>query len=209
MNRSFWCHRVAIALSASTVLLTYPRVISAALTSLQLVDYATMPMSGSVAYPASGNAAYLSRVNFLADDPSNSDRMFVNDLNGPLYILDKQTKQFTTYLDFNGRSPAPGLFDRLYTSGGFAGGFVTFQFDPDYIHNGKFYTSHLEQGTSGSQVPDNTNFPGLNTSGYTPTTAVDQPGSNAYQTVIVEWTDTNVNNSTFEGTARAVADGRP
>ena len=29
-------------------------------------------------------------------------RFFANDLNGPLYILDKQSKRFTTYLDFNG-----------------------------------------------------------------------------------------------------------
>ena len=45
--------------------------------------------------------AQLARVNFLRDEPGGR-RFFVNDLNGPLYILDKQTKQFTTYLDFNG-----------------------------------------------------------------------------------------------------------
>ena len=174
----------------------------AQLTALRVEDYARPPVSGSTAYPGSGNAVYLARLNFMADNPANGNQFFVNDLNGPLYILDKTTKQFTKYLDFNGRGSAPGLFDRLYTSGGFAGGFVTFQFDPDYVHNGKFYTVHLEQGTSGSQVPSNANYPGLDTTGYTPTTSFDQPGSNNYQTVLVEWTDTNVNNSTFEGTGR-------
>ena len=173
---------------------------AAQLTSLRIEDYATAPMTGTV--NGASNAAYLARVNFMADDPADSNRFFINDLNGPLYILDKTTKSFTTYLNFNGRSPATGLFDRLYTQMGFAGGFVTFQFDPDYANNGKFYTSHLEQGATGSQVPDNSNFPGLNTTGYTATPSVDQPGSNAYQTVMVEWTDTNVNNSAFEGTAR-------
>jgi hypothetical protein len=177
----------------------------AQLTSLRVEDYAMAPMTGSTVYPAPSsnvNSAYLARVNFMADDPANSDRFFVNDLNGPLYVLDKTTKSFTTYLDFNGRSPATGLFDRLYTSAGFAGGFITFQFDPDYANNGKFYTVHLEQGTSGSQVPDNSNFPGLNTTGYTNTTAVNEPGNDSFNTVLVEWTDTNVNNSAFEGTAR-------
>jgi hypothetical protein len=173
---------------------------TAQLTALRVEDYATAPMTGSVS--GTSNAAYLARVNFMADDPADADRFFVNDLNGPLYILDKSTRQFTTYLNFNGRSLATGLYDRLYTNMGFAGGFITFQFDPDYANNGNFYTVHLEQGTSGSQVPDNTNFPGLNTTGYTATTAVDQPGNNAYQTVLVEWTDTNVANSTFEGTGR-------
>ncbi len=45
--------------------------------------------------------AQLARVNYLRDEPGGR-RFFVNDLNGPLYILDKQTKAFTTYLDFNG-----------------------------------------------------------------------------------------------------------
>lgn len=175
---------------------------SAQLTALRVEDYARPPVTGSTAYPGNGNAVYLARVNFMADNPANSNQFFVNDLNGPLYILDKTTKQFTKYLDFNGRGTAPGLFDRLYTTGGFAGGFITFQFDPDYVHNGKFYTVHLEQGTTGSQVPSNANYPGLNTTGYTPTTPFDQPGNNNYQTVLVEWTDTNVNNNTFQGTGR-------
>ena len=45
--------------------------------------------------------AQLARVNYLRDEPGGR-RFFVNDLNGPLYILDKQTKTFTKYLDFNG-----------------------------------------------------------------------------------------------------------
>ncbi len=54
----------------------------------------------------------LARVNFLRDEPGGR-RFFVNDLNGPLYILDKQTKRFTTYLDFNGLGERPGLFRKL------------------------------------------------------------------------------------------------
>jgi hypothetical protein len=175
---------------------------SAANPSLVIENYATMPLTGTTAFPApSANSAYLARVNFMADDPNNSGRFFVNDLNGPLYTLDKNTRQFTEYLNLNGRGSAPGLFDRLWTSAGFAGGFVTFQFDPDYVNNGKFYTVHIEQG-GGSQVPSNANYPGLDTSNYGVTTAVPAPGSVNYQSVMVEWTDTNISDSTFQGSAR-------
>ena len=50
--------------------------------------------------------AQLARVNYLRDEPGGR-RFFVNDLNGPLYILDKKTKAFTTYLDFNGAGGRP------------------------------------------------------------------------------------------------------
>ena len=84
----------------------------------------------------------------------------MNDLNGPLYILDKETKQVTTYLNFNGREGHGGLFHKFRFENGQANGFVNFLFDPDYAHNGKFYTIHLEDPSlSGSTMPDNANFP--------------------------------------------------
>jgi hypothetical protein len=176
---------------------------SAQLTALRIEDYATMPQTGTTSFPApTANSAYLARVNFMTDDPADPGRFFVNDLNGPLYVLDKQTRSFTEYLNLNGRGSAPGLFDRLYTDAGFAGGFVTFQFDPDYANNGKFYTVHVEQGSGGSQVPDNANYPNLDVSNYGVTSPVLAPGGVNYQNVLVEWTDTNVSNSTFEGSAR-------
>ncbi len=45
-------------------------------------------MTGSVS--GTGNSAYLARGNFLAEEPGGADRMFVSDLNGPLYILDNR-----------------------------------------------------------------------------------------------------------------------
>src|SRR5262245_18567020 len=63
---------------------------------LELEDYVQMPITAD---PNGENTrAQLARVNFMRDEPG-SRRFFVNDLNGPLYILDKKTKQFTTYLD--------------------------------------------------------------------------------------------------------------
>lgn len=175
--------------------------------TLRLSDYATAPKTGatgSLADPITfPNSVYLARLNFMAEEPGGGrDRFFVNDLNGPLYILDKTTKSFTEYLNFNGRGSAPGLFDRLWRDGGYAGGLVTFQFDPDYANNGKFYTIHVEQGSSGSETPSNANYPNLDTSNYGVTSSVNAPGSANYRNVLVEWTDTNTNNTTFEGSAR-------
>ena len=45
-------------------------------------------------------------------------------------------------------------------------------------------------------------FPGFNVSGYTTTAAVRTPGPLQNEGVLVEWTDTNPSNATFEGTAR-------
>ena len=54
----------------------------------------------------------------------------------------------------------------------------------------------------GSNLPDNSSFPALNVSGYTTTAAVKTPGPLQNEGVLVEWTDSNPSNSTFEGTAR-------
>jgi hypothetical protein len=176
----------------------------AQVTGLRIADYATMPMTGSTAFPsATANSAYLARVNFLAEEPGGGSRFFVNDLNGPLYVLDKQNEQFSTYLNFNGRGSATGLFDKFVFASGFANGLITFQFDPDYRNNGKFYTVHMEQpSASGSLLPNNASVPGFDTAGYATTPAVTTPDGGTRQTVLIQWTDTNIANNTFEGAAR-------
>ena len=168
---------------------------------LQIKDYATAPMTGSTT--GTGNAGSLARINMLREEPGGARRLFVNDLNGPLYILDKETRAFSTYLDFNGRDSRPGLFDKLPFDAGYANGFIAFQFDPDYRRNGKFYTIHLEEPAApGSLIPDATSVPGLKVAGYTPTAAITTPGTIEREAIVIEWTDTNVSNATFEGSAR-------
>ena len=117
----------------------WPRI-SAAMT-LELADYVQMPITGEL--DGQNTRGLLARVNFLRDEPGGR-RFFVNDLNGPLYILDKQTKAFTTYLDFNGAGGRPGLFPKFTFERNFAIGLTNFLFDPDYSRNGIFYTIHME-----------------------------------------------------------------
>jgi hypothetical protein len=171
--------------------------------ALEIKDYATMPITGMLDGKGQVNGL-LSRVNYLREEPvGGKGRLFVNDLNGPLYILDKTSKRLTTYLDFNGREGHTGIFHKLTYETGYANGLINFIFDPDYARNGKFYTIHLEDpALPGESLPDNTSVPGFKTAGYTVTPAIRTPGEIQREAVLIEWTDTNPSNSTFEGTAR-------
>ena len=171
--------------------------------TIEIKDYVTMPMTGAVD-GTTNSAGLLAKVNVLLQEPgASSKRFFVNDINGPLYILDRDTKKLTTYLDLNGLEGRPGIFHKLAIDNLLASGFVTFQFDPDYPRNGKFYTIHMEDpALPASNLPDNTKFRGLKTAGYTPTPAIAPFGATQRESVIVEWTDSDISNSTFEGTAR-------
>ena len=170
--------------------------------TIELQDYATMPMTG-VTQGTGSNEVLLARVNAVREEPGGANRFFVADLNGPLYILDKATKKFTTYLDFDGREGRTGIFPRFFITSGYGNGLNGFYFDPDYRRNGKFYTVHSEDPSlTISNLPSNKSFPGLNVAGYTTTPSVKTPNTIQNEGVLVEWTDTNPSNTTFEGTAR-------
>ena len=111
----------------------------------------------------------------MRDEPGGR-RFFVNDLNGPLYILDKPTKQFTTYLDFNGLGGRPGLFQKFTFERNFATGLINFIFDPDYARNGVFYTIHMEDPSTAARGRAEAGVvPGLDLSGYATTPAIVTP----------------------------------
>ena len=173
--------------------------------ALELQDYAAVPITAD--NTNTNTRAQLARVNYLRDEPGGR-RFFVNDLNGRLYILDKQTKQFITYLDFNGAEGRPGLFPRFSFKLNFATGLTNFLFDPDYASNGIFYTLHMEEpAIAEPAAPRAGVVPGLDLSGYSTTPAVPTPTVNGQvdrEVVLIEWTDRNRTNDTFEGTAREI-----
>lgn len=179
---------------------------SPATLTIEIKDFTSLPITGKP--DGDGQVdGMLARVNSIREEPGGTGRLFVTDMNGPVYILDKKTKALTTYLDFNGRDDRPGLFDKLFYEAGYSSGISQFQFDPAYRTNGKFYTVHMESpAIPGSQRPDAGNFPGLKlaTFGYEPTAAIETPGPIQYESVLIEWTDTNFRNATFEGTMREI-----
>jgi hypothetical protein len=53
-----------------------------------------------------------------------------------------------------------------------------------------------------SNLPNTASVPGFNAAGYTTTAPIKTPGPIQNEGVLIEWTDTNPSNDTFEGTAR-------
>lgn len=210
MNCIVWLLRVAAFSAIGAVTWTahaqYPSSPQIAKdgTTVVLEEYASLPLSSATTgtYPPTINlAGQLARVNFLRPEPTNAplsaSRFFVCDLNRNLYILDKTSKSFTTYINFE------EVFPRFDNSPGYSGGLVTFAFDPDYATNGIFYTVHTELTNLPALGPTNGHLPNLTTNGYTTTATFDPPAELASRrAVLIEWRDTNVNNATFEGSAR-------
>lgn len=195
------CNRMRVACLAFAVCVFQPPMVSAQPT-LELRDFVVMPMTGLVDGKGT-NDLLLSRVNTLREEVGGARRLFISDLNGPLYILDKDSKTPKVYLDFNGQPGRKGMFRKLAIAQGYGNGLNGFYLDPDFTRNGKFYTTHIEDpALPGSNLPDNTNLPALNVAGYTTTAAIKTPGPLQHEGVLVEWTDSNPTNSTFEGTAR-------
>jgi len=171
---------------------------------LELADYVQAPITAD--NNGDNTRAELARINFMRDEPGGR-RFFITDLNGPLYIFDKQSKRFTTYLDFNGLAGRPGLFQKLTFERNFATGLINVLFDPDYSRNGVFYTIHMEDPTTPAAAePKSGVVAGLDLAGYKTTLAVPTPmppGATVNrEAVLIEWTDRNIANTTFEGTAR-------
>jgi len=170
--------------------------------TLEIEDYVATPITGRVDGKAS-NELLLSRVNTIREEVGGASRLFISDLNGPLYVFDKATKKFSVYLDFNGNEGKTGLFRKLTILQGYGNGLNGFYLDPDYARNGKFYTVHIEEPTlPGSNLPNNSGFPAFNISGYTTTEAIKTPGPLQNEGVLIQWTDSSPSNATFEGTAR-------
>ena len=171
--------------------------------ALELEDYAALPVTAD--NTNENTRAQLARVNNMREEPGGR-RFFVNDLNGPLYIIDKQTKKLTTYLDFNGVSGRPGLFAKLTFERNFATGLTNFVFDPDYSRNGVLYTLHMEDpAVDAPALPKGGVVAGLDLIRYTTTPAITTPTVNGRierEVVLVEWKDRNPLNDTFEGSAR-------
>ena len=56
----------------------------------------------------------------------------------------------------------PGLFHKFTYEAGYANGLISFQFDPDYRRNGRFYTMHIEDRRCRARpCPTTRSVPGL------------------------------------------------
>jgi len=138
---------------------------------VKLQEYAVIPPSSAT--------APLARINLLREVPDGSNRLFVNDLRGKLWVL---------------RDSQPGLFldlvprtTNFIDSPGKGTGFGAFAFHPAYASNGIFYTAHTE--ATGTAPAD---FSPLVFSEIT------------MQWVLTEWTSSDPTANTFSGDKREI-----
>lgn len=171
----------------------------------ELVDFVEMPATGNSSVRDA--RSQVARVNFLLQEPG-SDRLFVSDQTGPLYVMDRQNPRPVSYINLNGSGEARGLFPKFVADGSFASGLLGFTFDPDYRRNGVFYTIHLEDtALTVPATPKAGVIAGLDASRFVPTKPIPTPSGGqplTREAVLVEWTDTNIRNATFEGAIREV-----
>jgi len=200
MKNAAWTLTLSVALGgagAFAIAQTAPTPLDA-----ELADYVQMPPT-----VGSDGRSQAARINVLIEEPG-AGRLFVAEHAGPLSIIDKNTRQAVTYINFNGSADAPGLFPRFAPGGGFVSGLMGFAFDPDYRRNGVFYTSHLEDtALTGDARPKAGVLSGLDASRFVVTKPIGMPANGqplTREAVVSEWTDRNIKNATFEGTVREV-----
>ena len=139
--------------------------------TFQLEYFATIPASGTTGGP-------LARINYLGHANDESERLFVNDLQGKMYVI--EAREVTEYLNI--RAQTADFMD----SPGLGSGFGFFAFHPDFAENGKLYTIHTEGGEAlTSKTPDYSNGPG-----------------DVVHGVLLEWTTTQPTVSPFSGSKR-------
>ncbi|WP_188187334.1 PQQ-dependent sugar dehydrogenase [Nonomuraea sp. SYSU D8015] len=149
--------------------------------TLTLEEFASFPKTEPIPPPTDQRLVRWARINYLGELPDGSGRLYVNDLNGKLYLLGKSGGQPREYLDV-GATFAPDFISGRGLGSGF--GFAAFH--PDFARNGKFYTVHTEWGDAlTTKTPDLPPQPGVRFHG-----------------VITEWTATDPRAGTFSGTRR-------
>ncbi|GGV31190.1 hypothetical protein GCM10010182_63200 [Actinomadura cremea] len=150
---------------------------------LVLEKVAQLPKSEPSAPPTDDRLKRWNRINHVGELPDRSGRLFVPDLNGKLYFLDKRTRAPRTYLDV-GAAFAPDF----YSAAGLGQGFGFVAFHPEFAKNGTFYTTHVERG--GALENEEPDLP-------------EQPNT-GYHGVLTEWIADDPSAGTFTGEHREV-----
>ncbi|WP_228038936.1 PQQ-dependent sugar dehydrogenase [Nostoc sp. LEGE 12450] len=129
----------------------------------------------------------IARLNFLANAGDGSDRLFVNDMRGKLYVINNA--KVSVYMDLKRLVCSGFSYDTSQQ------GFAYFAFHPEFRRNGIFYTVHSEE--KNNSLP---NFPVTKK-------IIDSTGNiieSSHHDVILEWNTTNPSANTFSGTFREI-----
>ena len=130
-------------------------------------------------YPVDQDAAGWARVSYVRDLPDG--RRFANDSRGVLYLLDRDNRP-SPYVDVS------AAFTLAFHAS-LQSGFIGFDFHPEFIQNGVFYTAHAER------APGNPVAPHFVPPGFTADDVT-------FHSVVTEWRATNPAADVFDGTRR-------
>lgn len=147
---------------------------------LQVQQYTRLPQSSPEPPPSDQRLVRWARINYIGEVPDGSGRMYVPDLNGNMYLVENGTPH--VYLDVKAQFPD------LISSPGLGTGFGFVAFDPDFAHNGRFYTVHTEAGDAlTTKTPD-----------------LPTPAKTVIHSVITQWTADDPSAATFHGTHKEI-----
>jgi glucose/arabinose dehydrogenase len=147
---------------------------------LVLEEYAQLPESEPTPEPTDPRLMRHNRINYIGEVPDGSGRMYVPDLNGPLYLIEDDQQHL--YLDIKER------FEHFFSGRGMGSGFGFVAFHPEFARNGKFYTVHTEDEEAiATEEP----------------TYPNQPDA-FVQSVVTEWTADDPSADTFAGSHREI-----
>ncbi|MGP4016531.1 PQQ-dependent sugar dehydrogenase [Saccharopolyspora sp. 5N708] len=147
---------------------------------LVLTEYAQLPASEPTPPATDPRLIRHNRINYIGEVPDGSGRMYVPDLNGPLYLLDGGQQH--VYLDFKQR------YEHFFSGRGMGSGFGFVTFHPEFATNGKFYTVHSEDEEAIAE--EDPTYP-------------NQPDA-FVQSVVTEWTADDPAADEFSGTSREI-----
>ncbi|MFZ3598879.1 PQQ-dependent sugar dehydrogenase [Streptomyces sp. BH104] len=148
---------------------------------LEVQEFAQLPKSEPRPGPVEDDRLVrYNRINYLTPFPDGSNRLAVADQNGMFYSLNKDGSGQRPYLDLYKE-----FSSAYYASRGLGTGFGYVTFDPDFRHNGRFYTVHTEKPELTDAKPD-----------------FNQPSGNGFHGIVTEWTADDPSAPTFSGTHR-------
>ncbi|ANW17291.1 PQQ-dependent sugar dehydrogenase [Streptomyces clavuligerus] len=149
---------------------------------LVLTEFATLPQSAPVPPPTDARLKRWARIAQLGEVPGRSGRLYVPDLNGTLYLVDRAGAS-RPYLDV-GTAVGPDFWSHQ----GLGSGLGSVAFHPGFAHNGVFYTAHTEgRDALTTRTPD-----------------LPAPQGARLHSVITEWTADDPAAATFSGSRREV-----
>ena len=164
-----------------------------------------MPITGDL--DGENTRGLLARVNFLRDEPGGR-RFFVNDLNGPLYILDKQTQAVHDLSRFQRARRAAGSVPEVHLRAQLRDRphqrhlRSRLRAQRRLLHDPHGGSDHRGAGRTEGGRRARPRSVGLQDDAGDRRRRSSPAAKITREAVMIEWTDRNIANATFEGTAR-------